>query len=404
MGLRDLAKRAAWRAFDLALDRFLPVERVQSPSVGATEWPKQKEPERLVIAQALNSPEANPSMTATLKPEPISQQDSAEQTPPVAPVQASLPWNNPKYIREDIPELSLSTEQFLRQEKKRQKRDASLSREALERELELERREVGFSARLLVQATLPHSEPSIAESSEFKRSNGFVTIRIQAREEFGFPYGTYPRLLLSWITTEAVRTKSTELELGESLRDFMTKLDLATTGGREGSIGRLRNHMQRLFTATVSATYQEAGRWVDVGFRPVEKAQLFWDPKSPDQSALWKSTIRLNQTFFEEITKRPVPLDMGALRVLAKGRSPMAIDIYAWLTYRYSYLHEPTHIPWALLKDQFGADYSEERFFKRKFLAQLTKVKELYADAKFEVTPDGLRLFPSRPHVRLLRA
>ena len=82
----------------------------------------------------------------------------------------------------------------------------------------------------------------------------------------------------------------------------------------------------------------------------------------------------------------------------------MAIDIYAWLTYRFSYLHESTLIPWALLKNQFGGDYERERDFKRYFVLQLAKVKELYADAKFEVTPDGLRLFPSRPHVRLLRA
>lgn len=59
-----LAKQAATRAFDLAIDRFFPLELVQSTSVGDTEWPKQKEPERLVIAQALNSPEANPSMSA----------------------------------------------------------------------------------------------------------------------------------------------------------------------------------------------------------------------------------------------------------------------------------------------------------------------------------------------------
>ena len=329
-------------------------------------------------------------MPATLKPEPI-----AQQAP--TPSQAELPWK--KYERDDVPDLP--TEQVARQDKVRRKRDAALTREARERELELERREVGFSSRLLVQATLPHSEPDIEESTEFERTNGFVNVRIQARKEFGFPYGTYPRLLLSWITTEAVRTKSPDLVLGESLSEFMGDLGLVRTGG---AIGRLRNHMQRLFTATVSATYQEAGRWVDVGFRPVEKAQLFWDPKSPEQSSLWRSTISLNQRFYEEIVRKPVPLDMSVLKSLAKARSPMAIDIYAWLTYRYSYLHEPTLIPWGLLQDQFGGDYDRERDFKRKFAAQLAKLKELYPGAKFEVIPEGLRLFQSRPHVRLLRA
>ena len=385
-----LAKQAAARAFDLALDRFFPVDVVQSSPLGGRERQlKKEEPERVEIAQA-QSPEMSPSMTATLKSEPVSQQDPR-------PSQAELPWK--KHERADVPDLP--TEQILRQEKVRKKRDASLAREALERELELERREVGFSARLLVQATLPHSEPDIEASTEFERSNGFVKVRIQARKEFGFPYGTYPRLLLSWITTEAVRTKSPDLVLGESLSEFMGELGLGRTGG---AIGRLRNHMQRLFTAGVSATYKDQESWKNVSFYPVEEAQLFWDQKSPDQSSLWRSTISLNQKFYQEIIHKPVPLDMNTLRALARERSPMAIDIYAWLTYRFSYLHESTLIPWALLKNQFGGDYERERDFKRYFVLQLAKVKELYADAKFEVTPDGLRLFPSRPHVRLLRA
>ena len=385
-----LAKQAAARAFDLALDRFFPVDVVQSSPLGGRERQlKKEEPERVEIAQA-QSPEMSPSMTATLKSEPVSQQDPR-------PSQAELPWK--KHERADVPDLP--PEQILRQEKVRKKRDASLAREALERELELERREVGFSARLLVQATLPHSEPDIEASTEFERSNGFVKVRIQARKEFGFPYGTYPRLLLSWITTEAVRTKSPDLVLGESLSEFMGELGLGRTGG---AIGRLRNHMQRLFTAGVSATYKDQESWKNVSFYPVEEAQLFWDQKSPDQSSLWRSTISLNQKFYQEIIHKPVPLDMNTLRALARERSPMAIDIYAWLTYRFSYLHESTLIPWALLKNQFGGDYERERDFKRYFVLQLAKVKELYADAKFEVTPDGLRLFPSRPHVRLLRA
>jgi hypothetical protein len=407
----QLAKQAAARVFDLALDRIFLVELVQSPSVGDTEWPKQKEPERVEIAQALNSPEANPSMTATLKPEPISQQDSVEQTPSVAPVQASLPWNNPKYNREELSELSLSTEQFLRQEKKRQKREASLAREALERELELERREVGFGCRIMIQATLPHSDPNQGLTpkqpewrGQFTRKNGNLSLTIQAREEYGFPYGTYPRLLTSWIATEVVATKQRELALGRSLRDFLEKLDLSPTAGKRGTMPRLKNQMLRFFTATFSATEQTDGRMRNVGFLPVSKMELFWDAKHVDQSSLWQSTIVLSEDFFNELVKRPVPLDMGTLRALAKSKSPLAIDIYAWLTYRYSYLHEATLIPWELLKLQFGADYSEERFFKRKFLVQLANVKELYGEAKFEITNDGLRLFPSRPHVRLLRA
>ena len=35
------------------------------------------------------------------------------------------------------------------------------------------------------------------------------------------PYGNFPRLILAWVCTEAVRTQSRELVLGRSLSEFM---------------------------------------------------------------------------------------------------------------------------------------------------------------------------------------
>ena len=49
-------------------------------------------------------------------------------------------------------------------------------------------------ARVLVQATLPHSAQ---EGNEFTRSNGHLTVSILAPAEIGLPYGSYPRLLLT---------------------------------------------------------------------------------------------------------------------------------------------------------------------------------------------------------------
>ena len=55
-------------------------------------------------------------------------------------------------------------------------------------------------------------------------------------------------------------------------------------------------------------------------------------------------------------------------------RSPMALDLYSWLTYRMSYLERLTGIPWGALQLQFGADYpyiplGTADYFKRKALA-----------------------------------
>lgn len=281
-----------------------------------------------------------------------------------------------------------------------EERSRSLALEALGAEDAEAKREgyVVYCARLLVQATLPHSDPGDGVT-EYERSNGFVHVHIQAPKQFGLPFGTYPRLLLSWMTTEAVRTKSPELEMGHSLREFMGKLGIGTSGK---DIARLRDHMKRLFKSTVSAMYLENGRLKDKGFRPVEDFDLLWDHRSPSQTSLWQSTLKLNQTFFEEITRRPVPVDLNALRQLAKTRSPLALDLYTWLTYRMSYLREATTVPWEGLALQFGGDYKRTRAFKAKLIKQLASVSAVYPKAKFEPSSAGLKLYPSPPHVRVI--
>ena len=77
---------------------------------------------------------------------------------------------------------------------------------------------LGFMARALVQATLPHSK---TQSNSFKRKNGDFQLTILSDPDIGLPYGTIPRLILAWITTEAVKTKQRELILGKNLSDFI---------------------------------------------------------------------------------------------------------------------------------------------------------------------------------------
>ena len=269
---------------------------------------------------------------------------------------------------------------------------------AIEQESAKDSGNLGYLARILVQATMPHARLT---ATEYQRRNGDLTIAIQAPAAVGLPYGHYPRLLLSWITTEAVRTKSPNLVLGDSLSDFLRQLGLTNTGGRWGTIPRLRDHLRRLFCSTVSWTYDSShdNTFASFGVRPIETATLWWDPQRPEQPSLWKSKIGLNQRFYEELVSRPVPVDMRILRVLARERSPLAIDIYTWLSYRLYYLRNDTTVPWEALAMQFGGDYARLRDFKKKFQDRLTLVMKLYPEARVESLDVGLRLSPSWPSV-----
>ena len=259
---------------------------------------------------------------------------------------------------------------------------------------------LGYMARALVQATLPHSKPA---GNEFERRNGAFTLVMLAPSKIGLPYGVIPRLMMAWMTTEAVRTKQRELVLGDSMSEFMDQLDMMPTGGRWGSITRLRDQSRRLFTTSVSCFYDSANAAGESGFRIADRHLLWWDPQSPNQQSLFNSTVMLSERFYDEVRTSPVPIDMRAMKALKK--SPLALDVYFWLTYRLSYLRQTRVIPWAALQMQFGSSYGADahglRDFKRAFLRELKKVSILYPKAKVGEGEGGLRLQPSATHIPL---
>ena len=268
--------------------------------------------------------------------------------------------------------------------------------------------ELAFMGRLLVQATLPHSDPG--DVVGFGRSNGRLSLTIQpgvytdkkgATRSIGVPYGSLPRLVLAWLTTEAVRTKSPRVRLGDTLTAFMRELGVVPTGGRWGTTARLRNQMQRLFSARITAALhgEDAAEPVFL-FESVDvatKTELWWDPKRPDQVAMFESVVVLGDRFFRAITERPVPLDFRALRALKK--SPLGLDLYTWLTYRMSYLKAEQAIPWEALHAQFGADYSEVKYFTKKAKRELKRITLLWPGLRIATPRGRLVLKPSPTHV-----
>lgn len=269
---------------------------------------------------------------------------------------------------------------------------------AIELEAAKEAGALGFMARAMVQATMPHRRVA---GNEFTRTNGAFSLTMLAPSKIGLPYGSIPRLVTGFLTTEAVRTKERHIVLGSSLSRFMAELDLAPTGGRWGTIPRLRDQMTRLFACSISCTYSSGSAFGLENVNIADKATLWWTPRQPDQGTLWESTVVLSERFFTEITENPVPIDLRALRALK--RSPMALDAYLWLTYRMSYVRGRTAIPWGALQLQFGADYPASdqgrRDFKKAFVRALGKVAVVYPAARLDTTADSLVLLPSRPHV-----
>lgn len=253
---------------------------------------------------------------------------------------------------------------------------------------------LGFMARAMTLATLPHRA---VEGSVFQRKNGQYTLTLMAPPDVGLPYGTVPRLLLAWLTTEAVRTQSRELVLGNSMSEFMGELGLIPSGGRWGSITRLKNQTTRLFSSTINARFSDDGGVAILNQSIASQAMLWWHPKNPEQVGLWQSSVTLSEQFFKEIIEHPIPIDLRALKALKQ--SPLCLDIYIWLTYRVSYLKSDIVIPWEALAAQFGSDYGRIRDFKEAFVKALSRVYVVYGAARFSVEERGLLVKPSRTHI-----
>lgn len=269
-------------------------------------------------------------------------------------------------------------------------------------------RDAAFLARQLVQATLPHRSPG--NIPIWSRTNGNLTLGIQPAYDarsgkcVGYPFGTIPRLLLFWMNTEALRTGSRKLILGDSLAGFMRQLGLNPDNGSRGAkrsdAARLKDQMHRLFRAKISFEYDltrnnsNGTGWLDMQVAP--RAELWWDHHNPYQADIWESWIELGEDFYSAITASPVPVDIRALKAL-KG-SALALDLYSWLTYTAHRTHQnntPRFVPWGALHAQFGADYAETRNFQQACKKALLKIHQVYPDLVLGDTRGGIEVLPA---------
>ena len=247
--------------------------------------------------------------------------------------------------------------------------------------------------------SLPRTNPG--NRLQYERRNGPFTLGMIAGLNNKLPFGTNPRLILSWLCTEVVRTGSREIVLGRSLSEFMRKLGIASTDGRGQA--RLRNQMDRLFNCSVSMIYKDEHGKATVNSLIALRTEFWWNPKRPDQTGLWESKVRLSESFFNEIVSHPVPLDLTTLKALK--RSPLGLDLYLWLVYRTFALRAPQRLSWWQVYRQFGSDpdkASDKRTvdaFRTKCLRELKKIKLAWPDLNYTTARGVLILLPSVPHI-----
>jgi len=267
--------------------------------------------------------------------------------------------------------------------------------------VEDDERDLRFLHAVFCQVGMPRAP---LEARHFTRANGGVGLVMQAGTWFNgtetvempLPSGVKPRLVMVHLCSEAIRSKSRNVDIGNSVRSFLMRLGI-DTGGNE--LKKFKREMLALSACRMTMTVPKDGRVVVHKVDPIESFDA-WLVVDGSQGAFWPGRLELSQRFFDTLTEHAVPLDANAIATIK--HSALAIDAYTWLAHRLCRVRSDAgvRLSWDNLKAQFGQEYRDAKDFRKRFLGGLKLALAAYPDAKVDMVRGGLLLKPSPPPIR----
>jgi hypothetical protein len=261
-----------------------------------------------------------------------------------------------------------------------------------------------FLHTVMCQLGMPRK---FSDAREFERTSGPFSIKLEAGQLWNgrewvpqpLPYGTTPRLVMVHLSSEAIRTQSRRVEVGDSTRQFLRVLGMQTNGGERGGYTVFRKQMEALAACRLTVGMKAEGRVVTVDAKPIKQFEA-WLQQDESQPSLWPGYLELSQDFYDTLANHAVPLDYRALAALK--HSALAVDVYTWLAHRLCRIAKPEGVmlSWENLRDQFGQEYASSKDFKREFRDTLRRVWLVYPSAQIEEVAGGILLQPSPPPIQ----
>jgi hypothetical protein len=260
---------------------------------------------------------------------------------------------------------------------------------------------IGFLYSGWCQAALPHRRLPDDHVWQIRSDHvnmlvapGHRTSESGPPKQIGVPYGSRARLIMFYVQSEALRTSSREVGLGRSMNQWLHRMGVPL-GGK--SIQSIKDQAERI--GRCSFTFDGKGiKSSSIARMTIFDKAIFADLNEiAGQGTLFPQVAKLSEQFFQQLTDHPVPLDEAAVRAISNNS--MALDLYAWLSYRLHALKGVTPVSWAALKGQFGAGFDTLFHFRATFLDNLKLAMAVYREANVEVTERGLDLRNSPPPV-----
>ncbi|MCK0509786.1 replication protein RepA [Aromatoleum buckelii] len=270
--------------------------------------------------------------------------------------------------------------------------------------------DIAYLHAILCQVGLPRGPKAVEGLTVFERVCGGAALRVTAGALWDgqqliqqpIPYGANPRLVLAWLNTQAVRSRSPVIPVGDSAAEFLRMLGKESTGGKNGTLTSFKKQIQALAACHMTLGFNAAGRAYTYNGQPVKQFEAWIQPRDSQQRPLWPGVITFSDDYYKSLVDHAVPQDVRAMYAL-KG-SALAMDIYAMLAERLHRISgRPLMLHWKSLREQFGQEYQgaqPDKDFRKKFLPALKKVLAVYPKAKVQQVTGGLLLYPSPPPIQ----
>lgn len=266
---------------------------------------------------------------------------------------------------------------------------------------------------ILIQCTLPHSDPKVRD---WIKTNGNSSLIVSSGIDergtaYGIPYGSFPRLVMAYIITEVIKNNDRRIHLSTHFGGFLKEIGYTSNHRGNGDKGRrIREQLMRLIMARITFQVREGteeqGAVAGSNINVTSKYALWWDFRQPEQPSLFDSFLDLSEEFYNAILSSPVPLRTDILKALRK--SPLALDVYMWVSYRLFTLQnagqEQVSLGYGRLQEQFGTGIAEENYrqFRRELKLAFAKVAQYWKSADgekqllhYDLHEDGLTLYAS---------
>jgi len=270
--------------------------------------------------------------------------------------------------------------------------------EEIEEALQDEVTQIWYQFSTFATHTLPQNETARTELVTEYPNN-----KLSIESVKGIPFGGVARLIVLYVNSMAVKYRSREISIGKSIKEFVENLGY-TPNYKAGKINeQVLQQLEKLFhttfvlTQTIKTKTGEDEHVVQTeSFRfHLFDSKFTWETVKNSLTEKAVARVVLSEAYYNEILAHPVPLSLETIKALKK--SPLALDLYAFISYR---ANANKIIPAKLtdLKKQFAFEGDTWKF-RDNIQRTLKYVQKAWPECNVILKKDVLVIPKMQPHI-----